>query len=207
MVIRAYCRADVSAADLEHSKRTLTDFVEGYDQSIAAFFRDSMSGHMRHRAELKRLLDASDAGDVLLTESIAHIQRLNPVSWKDLVAGVTEHGVNVVCLDVPSSHALLGPFPSKRVKHAVQTAINGMLIDTLEATGRFDDEKRRSQQRIGIAKARREGRYRGVGRTIDSRSHDRILDLTAQGWSIREIHQKVGVSKSTVSRVRQRYNG
>ena len=67
--------------------------------------------------------------------------------------------IRVVALDLPTSWQALAT--SYEFTQRMAKAINGMLLDMLDAIARKDYGDRRKRQAQGIAKARAEGRMRG----------------------------------------------
>ncbi|MCV5919216.1 resolvase, partial [Escherichia coli] len=61
------------------------------------------------------------------------------------------------------------------------SAINDMLLDMLAAVARRDYEQRRERQQQGIAREKREGKYKG--RQVNQSRYDAINRLIASGSS------------------------
>ena len=81
------------------------------------------------------------------------------------------------------------------------TAINSMMLDMLAAVARKDYEDRRRRQSEGIAKAKREGKYRGRPKNEALRRN--IKALVRDGCSISEIVDSLKCSNKTVISVRK----
>ena len=194
MFIRAYLRASTSEQDANRAKSSLKKFVSGFSKRIASFYIENKSGNSLDRPELIRLLDESESGDVLLVESIDRLTRLSPDDWKTLVASINEKGISVVSLDLPTSHLTFGSFPSDDFMRSILSAINNMLLE--------EYQERERKQKEGIAKAQQKGLYHG--RQPDLENHERIASFIEAGFSINKTAEAVGVSRSTVIRVRKK---
>ena len=177
MFIRAYLRASTSEQDANRAKSSLKKFVSGFSKRIASF-------------------------DVLLVESIDRLTRLSPDDWKTLVASINEKGISVVSLDLPTSHLTFGSFPSDDFMRSILSAINNMLLEILAASAYKEYRERERKQKEGIVKAQQKGLYHG--RQPDLEAHDRIASFTEAGFSINKTAEAVGVSRSTVIRVRKK---
>jgi len=201
MFIRAYLRASTTEQDANRAKEALKKFVDSFNRRIASFYIENKSGNSLDRPELLRLLDESDAGDVLLVESIDRLTRLSPDDWKILVNSINDKGIHIVSLDLPTSHLTFGTFPSDDFMRSILGAINNMLLEILAASAYKEYRERERKQKEGIQKAQKAGLY--LGRQPDLDSHERIASFTQAGFSINKTAKAVGVSRSTVIRVRK----
>ena len=138
----------------------------------------------------------------MLVESIDRLTRLSPDDWKTLVASINEKGISVVSLDLPTSHLTFGSFPSDDFMRSILSAINNMLLEILAASAYKEYRERERKQKEGIVKAQQKGLYHG--RQPDLEAHDRIASFTEAGFSINKTAEAVGVSRSTVIRVRKK---
>lgn len=107
MRIYAYLRASTDEQDAARAKGALSDFVVGVGQAVAAWFYENESGATLKRPELFRLLDVAQPGDVLLVEQVDRISRLNSSDWESLKCIITQKGIRIVALDLPTSHQLV----------------------------------------------------------------------------------------------------
>jgi len=107
-----------------------------------------------------------------------------------------------VSLDLPTSHLTFGSFPSDDFMRSILSAINNMLLEILAASAYKEYRERERKQKEGIVKAQQKGLYHG--RQPDLEAHDRIASFTEAGFSINKTAEAVGVSRSTVIRVRKK---
>jgi DNA invertase Pin-like site-specific DNA recombinase len=201
-MIRAYLRASTNEQDANRAKQTLEEFVTDHQQRVAAWYVENESGRNTERGELRRLLDDSHAGDVLLVESVDRLTRLPANGWRNLKQDIEAHGMRVVAVDLPSTHAVMRPSEDiDELTQRILEATNSMLLEIVAAQAAADYDKRRERQSQGIEKAKRQGKYRG--RPIDTITHTRVAAILRDGHSIRRTAELAGVSPSTVQRVKK----
>ena len=203
MFIRAYLRASTSQQDASRAKQQLIDHAANASHKIASFYVENESGASLQRPELFRLLDDCQAGDVLLIEQVDRLSRLNDADWKTLRTTIESKGVNVVALDLPTSHQFLKQTAndgSDAFTARMLAAINTMMLDMLAAVARKDYEDRRRRQAEGIATAKSKGVYNG--RPVDAKLHAKIKELLDDGKSIRGIANILECSPTTVQKVK-----
>jgi DNA invertase Pin-like site-specific DNA recombinase len=201
MFVRAYLRASTKEQDASRAKGDLEAFAKERGLSIAATYMENESGASLARPELFRLLSDCQPGDVLLTEQVDRLSRLNAEDWERLKREIADRKVRVVALDLPTSHMMMikeaDDFTSRMF-----AAINGMLLDMLAAIARKDYEDRRRRQAQGIATAKAEGRMKG--RPEDAKRNEAILQMLRTGQSWSRITDATGCSRSTLARLAKR---
>jgi DNA invertase Pin-like site-specific DNA recombinase len=203
LFIRVYSRASTNEQDATRAKSTLKKFVSDNNQRIAAFYIENKSGASLDRPELIRLLDESDSGDVLLVESIDRLTRLKLADWDTLKLTIEKKGIIVVSLDLPTSHMVFNQSFSNDFMDAVLKAINRMLLDLLAASAYKDYKERERKQAEGIVKAKAAGKYKG--RAVDQEKLNQVDKLSREtDFSIQDMVNTLGISRSTVIRYRKR---
>lgn len=200
MRIYAYLRASTDEQNAARAKSALKKFASDAGQKVAAWFVENESGATLKRPELFRLLEVAQAGDVLLVEQVDRISRLNSADWETLKSEITNKGIRVVALDLPTSHQSMDAGGDEFTRRML-SAINGMLLDMLAAVARKDYDDRRRRQAEGIAKAKRDGKY--AGRPTDTKLRAKIAALLRDGKSYNVIVDLLGCSKSTISEVKR----
>ncbi|MBP2442834.1 DNA invertase Pin-like site-specific DNA recombinase [Rhizobium leguminosarum] len=160
MFVRAYLRASTKEQDATRAKAQLEDFAREKGFSIAAFYVENESGASLKRPELFRLLSDCSPNDVLLTEQVDRLSRLNEADWEALKREIDGRQVRVVALDLPTSHTMMTKVEDQFTGRMFR-AINAMMLDMLAAIARKDYEDRRRRQVQGIEKAKTTGRYKG----------------------------------------------
>ncbi|TCM54947.1 DNA invertase Pin-like site-specific DNA recombinase [Rhizobium sp. PP-F2F-G48] len=201
MFVRAYLRASTLEQDASRAKSQLDDFAREKGFSIAAYYVENKSGASLRRPELFRLLADCRPDDVLLTEQVDRLSRLNEADWETLKREIAARQVRVVALDLPTSHMMLSK-AEDQFTGRMFTAINGMLLDVLAAVARKDYEDRQRRQAQGIEKAKVSGRYKG--RPEDTERNEAITRMLARKMSWNDIVAATGCSRSTLLRLSKR---
>lgn len=73
-----------------------------------------------------------------------------------------------------------------------------LMLNMLGAVAQFEREMMLERQREGIAKAKSEGKYKGRPKSY---SADQVKELRLAGVSVKEITQKLGMSRASVYRL------
>ena len=201
MFVRAYLRASTVDQDASRAKDQLKAFAADRGLSVAAWYVENESGAKLARPELFRLLNDSQAGDVLLIEQVDRLSRLTAADWEKLKAELTARRVRVVALDLPTSWTMVTGNGDDFTARMFD-AINGMLLDMLAAVARKDYDDRRRRQAQGQAKAMAEGKYKG--RPEDTERNAGIASLLAEGRSWSFIQDMTGCSRATVAKIAKR---
>jgi DNA invertase Pin-like site-specific DNA recombinase len=204
MRIYGYLRASTKEQDAKRAKKSLEDFARAENKKISAWFIENESGATLQRPELFRLLDISNAGDVILVEQIDRISRLNTDDWEKLKFTIKQKNICIVSLDLPTSHQLIQHNDDEFTQRMV-SAVNSMLLDMLAAISRKDYTDRRRRQSEGVKKARENGKYRG--RQINHKLHENISILLQSGKSYSEIVTLLSCSRSTIAKISKNEQG
>lgn len=202
MFVRAYLRASTKEQDASRAKGDLQSFAQDKGVKIAAFYTENESGASLKRPELFRLLDDCQPGDVLLVEQVDRLSRLSGPDWDRLKDQINERKVRVVALDLPTSWQMLTKDREHDLTARIFESINAMLLDMLAAVARKDYEDRRRRTMQGIAKAKKEGMFKG--RREDVRRNNAILGMLKSGQTWASIMDATGCSRSTLARVTKR---
>ncbi|MES0091024.1 recombinase family protein [Mesorhizobium sp. M0030] len=201
MFVRAYLRASTKDQDAERAKTDLQAFAKEKGLAIAATYTENESGASLQRPELFRLLADCQPGDILLTEQVDRLSRLNTADWDRLKREIDDRKVRVVALDLPTSHTMMTA-TSDEFTCRMFAAINSMMLDMLAAIARKDYEDRRRRQSQGIEKAKRDGLYRG--RPENAKRNAAIMNMLKDGQTWSGIIDAAGCSRSTLSRLSKR---
>ncbi|WP_420389616.1 recombinase family protein [Marinobacter sp.] len=202
MHVRAYLRASTKEQDANRARDQIQQFATERGLVIAAWYLENESGASLNRPELFRLLGDCSHGDVLLVEQVDRLSRLNAGDWGRLKRSITDKGVRVVALDLPTSWMMMER--GDELTSRMMDALNNMMLDVLAAIARKDYADRRRRQAEGIAKAKAQGRYRG--RPADKERHMLIVDMIKRGMSWSQVTKATGASRSTISRVLHDYD-
>jgi len=139
---------------------------------------------MEPRAQLDAAIRSLRKNDVLVVTKL------------DRLARSLEHAI---CLerkiaDKGASLHVLDP--------AIDTSqpIGRLLFNMIGAVAQFEREIMLERQREGIAKAQREGKYKGRAPTA-RRKADQAIELAAQNIEKTEIARRLGISRASVYRI------
>lgn len=196
MFVRAYLRASTQQQDATRARQDLEDFAEEKGLKIAAWYTENESGASLQRPALFELIEDASAGDILLTEQVDRLSRLNETDWNALKVKLGEKRIKVVALDLPTSWMMTS---TDETTARMFDAINGMMLDMLAAISRKDYITRRQRAAQGIAKAKANGKYKG--RKQDTERNALIMKLLKAGdssWS--DIMSLVKCSRATVAK-------
>lgn len=195
MLIRAYLRASTTEQDAQRAKDELKVFGAKFEHRIAGYYIENQSGTKLERPELNKLIEDSEAGDVLLIEKMDRLTRLPWGEWKTLKARIMEKGLVIVVADQPMTHTVF----TSGEQNSITLALTEFMLDLGAAMARDDYETRHKRQAQGIAKAKAEGKYRG--RQPNLALHHDILDQLTLGRSYSQIQEKLGCSRATIAKV------
>jgi DNA invertase Pin-like site-specific DNA recombinase len=134
------------------------------------------------RDELRTLLDFTRKGDTIIVTRIDRLAR----SIADLSAMVKELEIRGVAL-----RATEQPIDTS-------SASGRAFLQMLGVFAEFETSMRRERQMEGIAKAKREGAYKGRKPSIDA---EQVLGLLAEGKGASEIAKMLGIGRASVYRV------
>jgi|SRR5471032_2400338 len=200
MFIRSYLRASTIEQDASRANAALEQFASDHGHVVASTYTENASGTEANRPELLRLLKDARKGDVLLVESIDRLSRMEDHDWRTLKATIDSKGLCIVALDLPTSHLAMKVTQGDEFTSRMLGAINNMMIEMMAAIARKDYQQRRERQAQGIAKAKKNGAYKG--RPIDADLHKRVRELLTANLGIRATARHAACSTTTVLKIR-----
>jgi DNA invertase Pin-like site-specific DNA recombinase len=176
---RTYSLAQI--AGLEAQVRELSE--AGCDK----IFREQVSS-VAERQQLEAALDYVREGDSFAVTKLDRLAR----SVGDLLAIVARMDAKKVSLRVLSISGTQALDTS--------TSTGRLMLSVIGAVGQAEREAMLERQREGIAKAKREGRYKGRVPTARRQSAE-IIRLKSEGVSPSEIAVRLGIGRASVYRV------
>lgn len=200
MRVYAYLRASTKDQDAQRARSELSDFANEKGLTVAAWFTENESGATLKRPELFRLIEIAQSGDMLLVEQVDRISRLTTKDWETLKNAITNKGIKIVSLDLPTSHQFIQE--SDEFTERMMSALNALMLEMLAAVARKDYEDRRRRQAQGIEKAKQENKYKG--RSDNVKLQRQIEGLLRDGKSYSYIVDLLSCSRSTISKVKKR---
>ena len=148
-------------------------------------FEEKVSGARRDRAALGQLIEFARDGDEVIVWSIDRLAR-DLRDLQDIIQRLNDKGVSVSFL----KEKLL-------FSGDADDAFAKLQLQMMGAFAEFERNIIRQRQAEGIARAKVRGVYKGRKKTIDD---NRIRKMKAEGHSVTEIAELVGVSRMTVYR-------
>lgn len=150
-------------------------------------FEEKISARTADRPKLNEMLDYIREGDEVVVHDISRLAR-NMEDLHRLVRQITGKGCTLRFVKENLT------FTSDQ-----SDPISQLLLSMLGAVYQFERNIMLERQREGIAIAKAKGRYKGRPKTIDRST---ILTLLDDGVSMRKTADRLGVSLSTVQRVK-----
>jgi DNA invertase Pin-like site-specific DNA recombinase len=150
-------------------------------------FREQVSS-VAERQQLEAALDYVREGDQFSVTKLDRLAR----SVGDLLAIVSRLEAKGVSLRVISMSGMQSLDTS--------TATGRLMLAVIGAVGQAEREAMLERQREGIAKAKREGRYKGRVPTVRRQAAE-IIRLKDAGVTPTEIASKLGIGRASVYRV------
>jgi DNA invertase Pin-like site-specific DNA recombinase len=177
MRLYGYARVSTIDQDLTLQKQALT--AAGC-QVVRA---EKASGSSRAgRQELERLLDFLQDGDVLMVTRIGRLAR-SIGDLQDIVRHLKSKKIALRATEQPVD---------------TSTAAGKAFLDMLGVFAEFETNLRRERQLEGIAKAKKEGVYKGRKPSIN---REKVASLRSEGMGATEIAKRLGVGRASVYRL------
>ena len=148
-------------------------------------FEEKVSGAKRDREALTAMIEFAREGDEVIVWSVDRLAR-DLRDLQDIIQRLNDKGVSV-------------SFLKERLVFSgdADDAFARLQLQMMGAFAEFERNIIRERQREGIARAKARGVYKGRKKTIDE---NRIRTMKADGHSVTEISEVLGVSRMTVYR-------
>ena len=140
------------------------------------------------RQQLDAALDYVRDGDTLIVTKLDRLARSVP-DLLTMVARLEGKNVGLRVLAMSGGQPL-----------DTGTAIGKLMLAVIGAVGQFEPEMMLERQREGIAKAKRDGRYKGRAPTVRRRATE-ITRLKDAGVTATEIAVRLGIGRASVYRM------
>lgn len=178
-------------AIIGYARTSTTDQQAGLDSQIAELqaagctrvFSEQVSGADTRRPQLQAALDWVRAGDVFVVTKPERLAR----NVMDLLSLVERLRAKDVTVRILAMHLDTG------------NPTSNLILTILAGVGSWEREIMLERQRAGIAKAKAEGKYKGRAPTARAKASE-VLRLKAEGKTVAEIAQAVGISRASIYR-------
>lgn len=177
-----------------YARTSTTEQIAGLDEQrrqLAAtgcrkVFVEQLSS-ITARAELNAAIDFVREGDTLIVTKIDRLAR-STTDLLNIVRVLEEKSVSLRVLDFGGG-ALDTASPTGR-----------MLLTLMAAIAEFELSLMKERQKVGVAKAKAEGRYKGRAPTA-RRQGARVIELRASGVRASDIASTLAISRASVYRI------
>ncbi|WP_433703746.1 recombinase family protein [Paraburkholderia sacchari] len=186
---RTFLYARVSTSDQTTANQLAEVLAAGFAVEPKRILQESISGSVpaSERPGFARLLDRLEADDVLIVTKLDRLGR-NAMDVRATVERLADMGVRVHCL-------ALGGMD-------LTSAAGKMTMGVLGAVAEFERDLLVERTHAGLARARAEGKVMGRPRVLDDQKRGAVLGRLASGDSVASIARDFGISRPTVSRIR-----
>ncbi|MGJ8486267.1 recombinase family protein [Pseudoalteromonas sp. SYSU M81236] len=204
MNTRIYLRASTKEQDAERAKSLLEDKAQELGLTIVETYIENYTGTKLHRPVLNKLLEESNAGDVLLVESVDRLSRLSQPDYETLKDQLKAKGLRLIVADLPTTHQV----NDGSIAGQVLDCINNMLVDLMATMARLDQEKRVERIKQGQKRAKELAAAKGIeldkgGRPANTELINKVDEYIKKGLAAKEIMQLAGCSSATFYRIRK----
>lgn len=174
-----------------YARTSTLDQVAGFEAQVGdlkaagatKIFKEQVSS-VAERAQLEAMIDYIREGDVVVITKLDRLAR----SMRDLIAIVDRINAKGAALRILS------------MSLDTATATGKLMLNVLGSVAEFERSMMLERQKIGIAKARADGKFKGRAPTVQKQSAE-IEELLAQGLGPTDVAEKLGVARSSVYRV------
>jgi DNA invertase Pin-like site-specific DNA recombinase len=189
--VAIYARVSTGDQSCERQISELTNYAERSAFEIVGFFKETVSGAKNDRSERKKILELARRReiDLVLVSELSRWGRSTP-DLRSTVERLAECSVALRALNGPELD--------------VSTAQGKLMLNLLASISEFERDLLRERIKSGVAHARSKGTKSGkaIGRPAFG-NEERVRHLIAQGKSIRRIAIELGISKTTVQKVKK----
>ena len=196
---RIYLRASTKEQDADRATQLLTEFCETNNLNIVAKYVENISGTKLDRPELNKLLNDFQQGKILVVESVDKFSRLPMGDWGKLKSIISEKGLKLVVVDLPTTHTLLS---SDDITASILSIINNMLLDLMATMARLDNDKRIERIKQGQQRAVDAGKKIG-GSTKNQVLRTQVISYLDKKLKAEDIAKIVGCGVATIYRIRK----
>lgn len=164
----------------------LEDQIEKLEKYGCGVIRREQVSSVAERPEFDTILDFIQEGDSLVVTTLSRFARSIKDLWNS-VELLEKKGASLVVLDMDLDTGT----PNGR-----------LMITLIGAINQWEREILLERQKVGIARAKEEGKYRGRADTA-RRKTTKVAELHAQGMKPSAIAKELGVSVASVYRYRE----
>ncbi len=188
--IAIYARVSTNDQSCERQLAELDAYARQNNFEVVGIFKETVGGAKNDRIERKKILELARHRklDIVLVSELSRWGRSTP-DLRSTVQRLAECNVALRALNGPELD--------------ISTAQGKLMLNLLGAITEFERDLLRERIKSGVAHARSKGTKSGkpIGRPVFDRK-ERVVRLLAEGQSVRSIAAAMGVSKTTVQKIK-----
>ena len=174
-----------------YARTSTVEQVAGFEAQLAELqktgceklFKEQVSS-VGKRVELERALEFCREGDALVVTKLDRLAR-SVGHLAEIITRLEKKGVGLRILNLNLDST---------------TATGRLMLNLMVSVAQFEREMMLERQREGIAKAKREGKYRGRKPTARAKA-DEVRRLLASGVSATKVAEQLKMGRASVYRV------
>lgn len=174
-----------------YARTSTLDQVAGFEAQVGELkaagatkiFKEQVSS-VAERAQLEAMIDYIRESDVVVVTKLDRLAR----SMRDLIGivdRINDKGATLRILSMNLDTA---------------TATGKLMLNVLGSVAEFERSMMLERQKVGIAKARADGKFKGRAPTVQKKAGE-IENLLSLGLGPTDIAEKLGVARSSIYRV------
>lgn len=192
-----YARVSTADQTIEHQQKQAEDAGYEFDRVFADNAESGVNKKLGDRPEGRDMLGYLRAGDTLVVRWIDRLGR----NYEDVTSNIRELlQRGVVIKTIINSMTFDGA-----TKDPIQKAVRDALVAFLSAMAQAQAEATKVAQKAGIEHAKAsagEAKYKGRKPTFTREQLQAVLDGLGQGIGAVELAQQIGISRSTIYRIK-----
>lgn len=186
-----YLRVSTTEQDVENQRSELERICEEKDWEIVETITEESSAYQGKREKFQKLFDMAHRHeyDVLVTWSLDRLDRRGIQETLQSLQRLDDNDIQFYSYQEPYLTTL-------------DTHTRELIISVLSWVAEMESERRSERTKAGLEQARDEGKQIGRPKKGSEGEREMIRKMVEDdGLSYREVEQKTGLSKSTVSRI------
>lgn len=186
-----YLRVSTTEQDVENQRSELERICEEKGWDIVETITEESSAYQGKREKFQKLFDMAHRHeyDVLVTWSLDRLDRRGIQETLQSLQRLDDNDIQF--------YSYQEPYLTTLDSHTRE-----LIISVLSWVAEMESERRSERTKAGIERARDQGKQIGRPKKGSEAEREAIRKMVEQdGLSYREVEQKTGLSKSTVSRI------
>jgi putative DNA-invertase from lambdoid prophage Rac len=188
--VALYARVSTGDQSCERQLNELEEYASRNDFEIVGIFKETGSGARNDRIERKKVLELARHRkiSIVLVSELSRWGRSTP-DLRSTIERLAECNVALRALNGPDLD--------------ISTAQGKLMLNLLASISEFERDLLRERIKSGVAHARSKGTKSGraIGRPTFAKLSD-VEQLLQEGQSIRQVANEMGISKTTVMKIK-----